>query len=67
MKVDPKEITKVFEELDNDLCRGTGFKPSGVKLLGMKAGEEPRVSFTFERCPNGCEENIEKLKELFSL
>lgn len=68
MKIDPKEITKVFEELDSDYCcQGTGFCPSGIKMSGMKAGEEPKLVFAFKRCIKGCEENTERFKEIFFL
>ena len=67
MKIDPKEIIKVFEEAECPHCRDTGFCPSSVKLKNMKAGEEPRIVFTFKRCKEGCEENIARLKEIFFL
>jgi hypothetical protein len=60
-------VTRVFEEAPSGCCQETGYVPSGVKLLGMKAGEEPLISFSFKRCPNRCVCDVEKLKELYCL
>jgi hypothetical protein len=63
MKIDPNEITEVFKELQCIQCKGVGYEPSGMKLVGMGAGEIPKVEVTFKPCRFNCSPNLDLLKE----